>query len=98
MPITRRPLGNSGAASSIQSLLARLPWMKTTVTSPLPHSRQPNRTSPACTLDIGQPYLLRPAVGEDPAGVGASGNADTAAPLIMRSVPRGELVSTTPLV
>src|SRR5882672_8099109 len=50
MPITRTPLGNSGAASSIQSLLARLPWMKTTVTSPSPHSRQPSWTSPARTL------------------------------------------------
>src|SRR4051794_33892228 len=49
MPITRTPLGNSGAASSIQSLLARLPWMKRTVTSPSPHSRQPSWTSPART-------------------------------------------------
>ena len=43
-------------------------------------------------------YLLRPAVGEDPAGVGATGKADRADPLIMRSVPSGELVSTVPLV
>src|SRR5438034_7944251 len=45
-----------------------------------------------------RPYLFRPAVGAAPAGVGAAGNADTTAPLIMRSVPRGELVSTVPLV
>ena len=52
IPTTRTPLGKSGAASSIQSLLARLPWMKATVTSPFPHSRQPRLTSPACTLGI----------------------------------------------
>ena len=51
-------------------------------------------------LDLGMdlPYLFRPAVGDAPGGVGATGNADTTAPLIIRSVPSGELVSTVPLV
>ena len=45
--------------------------MKTTVTSPPPHSRQPSWTSPACTRGIC-PYLFRPAVGDAPGGVGAT--------------------------
>ena len=43
-------------------------------------------------------YLFRPAVGDAPAGVGATGNADTTAPLIIRSIASGELVSIVPLV
>ncbi len=41
---------------------------------------------------------LQPAVGEAPAGVGATGSADTTAPRIMRSIASGELVSIVPLV
>src|SRR5882762_1693058 len=43
-------------------------------------------------------YLFRPAVGDAPGGVGATGSADTTAPRIMRSVASGEVVSTEPLV
>ena len=43
-------------------------------------------------------YLFKPAVGEAPGGVGATGNAETTEPLIMRSVASGELVSTLPLI
>src|SRR3954447_21853295 len=60
MPITRRALGKTRAASSIQSLLARLPWMKTTVTSPSPHSRQPRWTSPARSLATRPLLLVEP--------------------------------------
>src|SRR4051812_5558699 len=45
-----------------------------------------------------RPYLLRPAVGAAPGGVGARGTADATAPLIIRSVPSGDEVSTVPLV
>src|SRR3954447_7136485 len=47
---------------------------------------------------MNQTYLFRPAVGDAPGGVGATGNVETTAPLIMRSVPSGELASTVPLV
>src|SRR4051794_8995915 len=43
-------------------------------------------------------YLFRPAVGEAPGGVGATGSADATAPWIKRSVASGELASTVPLV
>ena len=50
-------------------------WMKTTVTSPPPDSRQISWTSPACTRATDLPYLFRPAVGDAPGGVGATGKA-----------------------
>src|SRR3954464_7340992 len=75
MPITRTPLGNSGAAISIQSLLARLPWMKTTVTSPSPHSRQPRWTSPARSLAT-RPLLLVEPGGRPGPGRGGRRAAD----------------------
>src|SRR6185312_13362316 len=100
MPMTRTPLGNSGAASSIHSLQARLPWRKTTVTSPSPHSHHPSWTSPALTRGMGQAYLFRPTVGEVPAGLAGTGalDADVVIPLMRRSVASGELVSTLPVV
>ena len=52
---------------------------------------------PPAQLDLARlhpwhdrPYLFRPAVGAAPGGVGATGSAETTAPLIMRSVPSGE--------
>jgi hypothetical protein len=53
--------------------------------------------SPARTRGMIHLLVQTRAVGDAPAGVVATGNADTTAPRIIRSVASGELVSTDPL-